>query len=735
MKKNILFTFCYFLFVHVIAQSLNNGPVQLRVKVRDWDVNLPQPNDLTLNTSFVSLGAVGEDEYTFKIWARGSAVNTNWYGGNCQLDEFDPSILNSTDYNDIFYDQVFTGAAVPQYFDLRIDCHEDDMYDFAYYLSWAGGLSPCSNLTNFPRCTYDVNACCAQVPFFGCLLTEDDDLNCNANTFSANIDYQAYPPCQWHDYGYVVGSGCSPTNNVYRPHVESFWRYTKGTGLGNAIDLGTLTATTPLFHFNSNECYTNNWTMSNGNDVFYQFTLNQPMGITASMCGTANFNTVMYLLDNTGAVLDSNDNFCNLTSRLSLPLCAAGTYYIVVDAPTAADMGTFTLNIQETPNLLLKVNAGVDVLVCSGNNITLGGVPGNPSAQYGTGPYTYSWFPSTGLNATNVANPSLTPSISTNYLLFVTDSKGCTISDTVDIDLGIIPTATISAASNLICTGGSTLFTGGGGVSYQWLLNGNAVTGATSNTYNGTYQGGYNVIAYSIDGCPDTSNTEFLQVVNSAVANAASVGGNQICAGQVATLTGYGLGLNYQWLQNGQPISGATNNIYQTNASGNYQVILSFAGQCADTSLAVPINVVPPPSAILSPSGTQSICQGNAVPISVTGNGTYQWFYNGQGTANTGNIFNATQAGSYYVQVTDVNGCSSQSAPFTLNYLPQPIAVASAAGATTVCQGNTVTLVGSGTGGAQSYQWLANGLAVSGATQNTLSTSISGNYQLVITEN
>lgn len=719
-----------------LAQSYNDGPIQLQMRVREVDVTLNSANDLTLNiASLLTSTALDEDEYTFKVWGQDNLNVSGWLGGNCMTDEFDPAVTGtSIDFNQTFFNYTYNTAVVPKFFQLRIDNHEDDVAtDFANY-GVVSSFTPCGNLTNYSRCNFDLGVCCINIPFFGCQYTENDDIHCNANPFKVGIDYRLGPPCQWYNHGFVAGGGC--VDNVYQPRVESYWRYTKGTACNNAIDLGTLTSTNPLFHYNSNECYTNNWAASGGNDVFYQFTLTQPMGITASLCGTANFNTTLYILDANCQQIEFNDDYCNQTSSITAPLCTAGTYYVVVDGATAADFGTFTLNITPTPGVLLNVNAGADRLVCLGNNTILGA---NPAAQFGTAPYSYNWYAISGnnavLSATNVANPVLTPTANDSYVLAVTDADGCTIRDTVNITVDIPPVAGINANTTLICTGTSANLSASGGISYQWQFNGGNIPGATSSTYNAVMQGNYTVIAFNSNGCPDTSALVFVQVVASAVANISSSSSPTFCQGQSVTLNGYGIGLNYQWLQNGNPIAGANSNNYLTSTSGNYQVVLSFNGQCSDTSGVMAVTVNPLPTTSISPTNVVSICQGNSQTFTAGGGATYQWYQNGIAVGGNSATYSANTTGNYYATVTNAAGCSANTAVSVLNILPNPISVITPNGNLAICSGDSIHLVGSGTGGGQTYQWLQNGNPISGSNTNTYTAFNAGNYQLSITEN
>src|SRR5205823_660113 len=58
------------------------------------------------------------------------------------------------------------------------------------------------------------------------------------------------------------------------------------------------------------------------------------------------------------------------------------------------------------------------------------------SASGGTGPYTYSWSPSTGLNSATAAQPTASPTSSQTYTLTVKDANSQTATDTVMVTVG-----------------------------------------------------------------------------------------------------------------------------------------------------------------------------------------------------------------------------------------------------------------------------------------------------------
>jgi len=113
-----------------------------------------------------------------------------------------------------------------------------------------------------------------------------------------------------------------------------------------------------------------------------------------------------------------------------------GTYslYLVIGSCTTAT-NQFTGVINPKP----IANAGLDVQVCSEQNITIG-----ESSQPN---YTYSWSPSEGLNVTNISNPTfnginLSGIVIPKQFILTSFSSGCQDNDTVTVELNPQPIAT-----------------------------------------------------------------------------------------------------------------------------------------------------------------------------------------------------------------------------------------------------------------------------------------------------
>lgn len=689
-----------------LGQTYSDGPIQLQVRLREFRYSPPPPGITDVNLSFGGIytppaGALLSDEVKFKIWARDNfdvdGVSWGPLGGTCNAHDFTTANTNSADFNQTFFNFTYPAATVPRYFDLRIAAHEDDnSTDYTWLPNVLGSNCEAGN-----PCDFNANTCCASLPFGGpCIFDEEDDFYCDAQPFRSAMDYRLGPPCQWYDHGFVSGTNCADpaSNGVYSPHVQSFWRYTRGTSCANAIQLGNFAPGFALIqHYNSNECYSNNFAGSAGNDVYYAINVTQPTGITATLCAAASFNTTMYLLNSACTQIAFNDDFCAQTSQISRAICTPGVYYIVVDATTAAQMGTFTLTIQDTPSLLPTADAGPNISNCIGTGDPIGG---SPTASGGGGGYTYSWSPAVGLSATNVSNPFANPTVTTPYTVTVTDANGCQVTDVVTVtvtpgpvvNFPLIPTQCIGSSVNLNA--------GAGYSNYFWS------TGAQTQSITVTQPGPYTVSVIDNFGCLGGGST----TVNFYAVPTINVGADTaICQGQSVTLNA-GPGMNsYAWSNS------ASSQSINVTTSGTYTVTVTYGNNCTTTDAAV-VTVNPLPNITLG--NDLSICPGSTATLDPgPGFPQYDW-----STASNNQTENVSAAGTYSVTVTDVNGCQdNDDVAVTLYSSPNP----SITGATSFCEGGSSLL---DAGAWNTYNW--------NTTANTqaITATSPGTYQVTITD-
>ncbi|MDF3028688.1 MAG: hypothetical protein K0S23_2995 [Fluviicola sp.] len=186
-----------------------------------------------------------------------------------------------------------------------------------------------------------------------------------------------------------------------------------------------------------------------------------------------------------------------------------------------------------------------------------------------------------------------------------------------------------------------------------------------------------------------------------------------VCSGQPVTLSGSGA-QTYTW------DNGVTNGVsFTPGATATYTVTGTAANGCQDTDdVLVTVNTTIPVSA----GQDQTICFGDPVILSGSGAQTYVW---NNGVTNAV-AFNPASTQTYSVTGTDAFGCEgTDQVTVTVNPLPVVDAGASQA----VCQGESVTLSGSG---AQNYTWnsgITNGvpfIAVSTQTYTVTGTDANG---------
>ena len=667
----------------IFSQTFTDGPIQLQVKVRDINTTFNATDEGVFGVGF------SPDELTYKLWVRDNADldAQGWVGGSCLQDNFSPP-TQSQDFNTVLYNYTYSTPTVPQFFDLKLDAWEDDLPS-----DGLGGF--CQNGS---RCDFNGPQCCGVVVFGTCIgLNEGDDYRCNADPFKVNMNYRLGPPCQWYNHGYVIGSGCS--DNYYQPRIESFWRYTKGTGCNDAIALGNVSGGfSPISHFNSNECYSNNFANSPGNDVFYEFNVTSPVGLKISLCANASFNTTLYLLDQNCNVIGFNDDFCAVTSEINIPICTPGLYKVVVDGATAAEMGTFTLTLSENGAVIVNADAGSNVNTCSGIGTNIGG---NPAAFGGQPGYTYSWTPSQYLVDATIANPIANPPSSMYFYLTVTDAANCTRTDSVYVN--VLPGPHVNLGNDTtICVNGNLVLNAGPGSFYFWS------NGATISTIPVNQAGQYFVTVLDNFGCQgkDTINVSTFPNLTPNIAP-----NTFLCNTPQAFLDAGAGYTSYTW--NGSS-GGQT---YPVTSPGTYTLTAVDTNNCS-YSLTTNVTLNPLPTPNLGPDKT--VCPNAPVTLN-PGAGYAHYLWN---TAAIDQIITVTQPGTYTVTVTDGNNCQASDQIIISNY---PLSNVNLGPDVAICNNGSVTLTAQS--GFASYFWST------GSTQNPIQVTTSALYWVFATDN
>ena len=159
---------------------------------------------------------------------------------------------------------------------------------------------------------------------------------------------------------------------------------------------------------------------------------------------------------NLGATVTDNCGLLSLTSNA--PVCfPVGTTTVIWTAiDTHGNSSTATQTVSRNPEININICAGPTLRIYTGTAAS-GTGPFGPqrvnlasTVTGGTPDYSYSWSPASGLNNANIANPVASPAVTTTYTLTVTDSKGCTRSLNITLEVLPLSTAICSGTGNNI---------------------------------------------------------------------------------------------------------------------------------------------------------------------------------------------------------------------------------------------------------------------------------------------
>lgn len=345
---------------------------------------------------------------------------------------------------------------------------------------------------------------------------------------------------------------------------------------------------------------------------------------------------------------------------------------------SAANAGVYNLNVNSVGctatasttvviNPLPIVNGGPDQTVCVGTTVTLSA----------SGATSYSW------NNSITNNVSFIPSATATYTVTGT-TLGCTSTDQVLITVNPLPTIVANDVS--VCQNGTVALSASGASNYNWSPSTylSSTTGSSVNS-TPTSTTTYTVTGTDVNGCINTDLVTVTLVPTTPVNAGPDV---TICQGGSTLLSASGA-INYTW-DNGL---GNGNNVSISPAVTTvYSVIGTDANGCpGNDDMTVTIN----PNPTIDAGTDLTICSGASVTLSGSGAIAYTW----DNGATDGLTFVPLSSAVYTVTGTDANGCSNTD---QLNVTVNPLPVVNAGIDQIVCEGESVTLNGSG---ATTYSW------------------------------
>jgi hypothetical protein len=260
---------------------------------------------------------------------------------------------------------------------------------------------------------------------------------------------------------------------------------------------------------------------------------------------------------------------------------------------------------------------------------------------------TYTWYnsgsPISGANAS-----TYTTTVAGNYSVKL-DNVGCSVnSNSLTISVDALPSLSLTANTNSICSGETVTLSISGASTYTWTDN------STNTTYSATPSSttDYSVTGTGSNGCAAMATITI--TVNATPTVSINSNTLTLCAGETLSLTANGAD-TYTWQDN----SSSQTYTSSPSADATYSVTGETANGCSNTAM-VSVTVNPLPALSVSTSNTL-ICVGeNAILTASTTASTYQW---SDGATTMTISVSPTSTAVYTVTVND--GLCSSTASIT----------------------------------------------------------------------
>jgi hypothetical protein len=410
-------------------------------------------------------------------------------------------------------------------------------------------------------------------------------------------------------------------------------------------------------------------------------TLTGTTGVAFASSLAASNSPVTYSL--TG--LPSGLSFNSTTGAISGTPTTAGVYTLIAGATNALGAGpttTVTLSVAGASAAAGSI-APLIVAAPQSQTVTVGSTATFSVAAAGSGTLTYQWVfngvPISGATGASLSLALVNSTEAGSYTVAVSNSTGTTVSAPANLtilSLFVPPAITGQPYMSTVSAGSAVSFTVGASgtapLTYQWLLGGSPIAGATLPTISilsaqPSNAGIYSVVATNAAGSSSSIGVP-LTVTPGGVAPIFQYqpSATSITVGGTATLIVGVVGpppISYQWYEGGVAIPGATSTSLTfspattANAGNYYAVMTDPAGSVTSSTVALTVNPAGGPpvpmSIVLQPSPVSSQVGGLATfTVAVTGDGpvTYQW------RKNQSNIAGATGPSFSIVNVQPCDG-------------------------------------------------------------------------------
>ncbi len=524
-------------------------------------------------------------------------------------------------------------------------------------------------------------------------------------------------------YDFYVRDSCGP--GEYSEWVGPL-TFSTCSEIGNAFGTPFIVNNLPYSDTGTTaECFSQTY----GNaapDAFYRvITSNCADSLNVSLCGSG-YDTYLYVLNTSGGLVAFNDDDCGLQSNVeNIAVSGGDTLFVVVDG-YSANSGSYVLSITEHLTApAVNISSGSGSGICQGDSTLL-------TATAGTA---YQWYLNGDMILGEIGQTFFAKD-SGSYNVAVTSSGACTDTSGIPFDLAVYdyPVVSVSTFDPVpICNGDTAVLNASAGSDYQWYRNGALLSGEKNNSIVATQEGNYNVLITEGGICADSAVSGFDLVVNPLPTPAFTSNATHFCIGDSVTLTTNPTGGEFvQWMFNGAELIGDTFTTYIARDSGFYNLLYVNTFGCGDSAAPVFISEKPLPTPTILSSSGNAVCAGDSTTLSTDAYSAYQWYRNGLlQSSQTNQQFVTNLTGNYNVTVVDSFGCQDSSlAAYSFIVNSNPLVTITPGGNTTFCDGESVTL---STISGTTYQWYQDGVLITGATQSTYVASVSGRYNVLVT--
>ncbi len=439
--------------------------------------------------------------------------------------------------------------------------------------------------------------------------------------------------------------------------------------------------------------------------------------ITFTASGAQQYRFLKNNIPISGFTLNPNYSSANLVNGDIIKVIGKYTATGCVDTSSA-----IVVQVNPLPTVTLAQSAGSNV-VCANQSVTF----------TGGGAASYQFL----LNHVPTGAPGINPYTTNALSTFDTvqvigiSAAGCSALSPQSFGFVVnsLPnvTLTFNDIDTSICQGTQVNFNAGGGVLYQFYLNG-VPTGPLSatNVYNtNALANNDQLFAKGVfNGCENYSDTVLFEVL--PIPNTSLISNDldsTICQNTLVVFTASGA-LSYEFFVAGisqgpsSPLNSFTTNVL-TNGQ-TVSVVGSING--CNVGASIPFSVLPLPTVPLFSSNPQNtLCSGQAITFTGAGAVIYQLLVNGLpfGPQQASSSFTPNlPVGSNQVSIQGVgaNSCVSNSSALTVQVNPIPVITLQSSDLDNIfCAGDTVSITASG---ANQYQFYLNG-ASQGSLSNT----------------